>query len=88
MSSLVDWLADVTTVPDDRGVFVSLSDIYREQIGQGRALDRLQSDVEDLAQDTTDLKNAIRAMQERQWPLPLIGLLIALAALVVPFLAR
>lgn len=63
----------MATVPDPvaghgGGVFVSITDIYREQIGQGRALQDIAKDVADVAGDVSKLQDDVDAIRARQWP--------------------
>lgn len=79
----------MATVPDhSNGVFISLPVIYAELMTQGRTLDHVKSDVEDLSEDTAELKTAVKAIQGRQWPLPTVAVVVAAAALVVPLVIR
>lgn len=64
----------MATVPDPvaghggGGIFVSLTDIYREQMGQGRALQDMAKDVSDLAGDVSKLQDDVEQIKSRQWP--------------------
>jgi hypothetical protein len=79
----------MATVPENgSGVFISLPVIYAELMAQGRTLDRVQSNVAGLSEDTAELKAVVKAIQGRQWPLSTVAVVVAAAALVVPLVIK
>jgi hypothetical protein len=82
----------VATVPENGGVFVSLRDIYGEQLSTTAAVKRLESKVAEVEKDVSETRADVSAIKGRQWP-PLAtsilgGSVVAVVATVLGFVVK
>ncbi|WP_433329939.1 hypothetical protein [Spirillospora sp. CA-294931] len=93
------------TSPDPLGVQIGAREIYdevksaRDEVrAVGSKVDRLvdghdglRSDIDDVRTDLADHETRIRSVERARWPLPSLGVLLALGALiaaVIPLLSK
>lgn len=69
------------------GVFVSLTDIYMEQMSQRLTLRDVVSKTDDLAGDMTEVREEIKAIKARQWPLSTLAVVATVAGSIAGFVA-
>lgn len=65
---------------------IGLKDIYDLLVATNTQLIELRAEVRDLVKQTEDHEARIRALERGRWPLPALSVVIALAALLFPFL--
>lgn len=66
------------------GVLITLERIYDQLMCLSSKVERLV----DRQEDTEDHETRIRTLEKKQWPLPSISILIAIAAVVVAIYAK
>lgn len=76
----------MTTAPRGAGVTVTLARIYDKLLEVERISTVTNVHVENVTADVTDHGHRLKALEGARWPLPSLGILVALAALAVSFL--
>lgn len=76
----------MTGAPRGVGVTVTLAKIYDKLLEVERISTVTNVHVENVTADVSDHGNRLNSLERARWPLPSLGVLVALAALAVSFL--
>jgi hypothetical protein len=78
----------VSVSPDPLGpVVITSREIYDQLVRLTTGVNDLIKDVRGAEGKLIDYETRIRALERRQWPLPVIGVLVSLAATAVALVA-
>lgn len=71
---------------DDSHVVITSREIYDAVVRLTGRVDVLISQQAEAAKDLADHEGRIRTLERARWPLPSVGLLIAVLSLIIAFL--